>query len=71
MQFGPKEGYPVYSEALKTAYIEYDPGKANSILDEIGLNQKDRDGFRLRPDGKTFEIVLYNTRADTVPGGHA
>ncbi len=67
MQFGPKEGSPVYSEAFKTAYIEYDPAKANRILDEIGLSEKDRDGFRLRPDGKTFEIVLYNTRADTVP----
>jgi peptide/nickel transport system substrate-binding protein len=67
MQFGPKEGSPVYSEALKKAYIDYDPAQANHILDEIGLNQKDRDGFRMRPDGKTFEIVLYNTRADSVP----
>ena len=67
MQFGPKKGSPVYSEALKKAYIDYDPAQANHILDEIGLNQKDRDGFRMRPDGKTFEIVLYNTRADSVP----
>ena len=30
---------------------EYDPSKANEILDRLGLSQKDSDGFRLRSDG--------------------
>ena len=31
-------------------YTEYDPDKANAILDGLGLEQRDRDGFRLRTD---------------------
>jgi len=34
----------------------YDTATANKLLDEMGLNKKDADGFRLGPDGKTFEI---------------
>jgi peptide/nickel transport system substrate-binding protein len=35
---------------------EYDPEEANRILDEIGLDQRDAEGFRIGPDGNTFEI---------------
>jgi peptide/nickel transport system substrate-binding protein len=35
---------------------EYDPEQANQILDEIGLDKRDADGFRLGSDGKVFEI---------------
>jgi len=35
---------------------EYDPEKANALLDEIGLDQRDADGWRLGPDGQVFEI---------------
>jgi peptide/nickel transport system substrate-binding protein len=34
----------------------YDPDLANRLLDEAGLDQRDAQGFRLGPDGKTFEI---------------
>ncbi|MGQ9629432.1 MAG: ABC transporter substrate-binding protein [bacterium] len=34
----------------------YDPEEANRLLDEMGLNKRDADGFRLGPDGKTFVI---------------
>lgn len=34
----------------------YDPAMANRLLDEVGLNRRDDQGFRLGPDGKTFEI---------------
>ena len=34
----------------------YDPDMANRLLDEVGLDQRDDQGFRLGPDGKTFEI---------------
>ncbi|MCL5942582.1 MAG: ABC transporter substrate-binding protein, partial [Actinobacteria bacterium] len=30
----------------------YDPKQANDMLDKIGLDKKDSDGFRLRTDGK-------------------
>lgn len=37
---------------------EYDVEKANQLLDEMGLDKKDGDGFRLGPDGKRFSIIF-------------
>jgi len=37
---------------------EYNIEKANKLLDEMGMDKKDADGFRLGPDGKTFTIAL-------------
>lgn len=33
---------------------EYDVEKANQLLDDMGLDQLDADGFRIGPDGNTF-----------------
>ena len=35
---------------------EYNPEEAKKLLDEMGLDKKDSNGFRLGPDGKVFEI---------------
>lgn len=35
---------------------EYDPEKANRLLDEMGLDKRDKEGYRLGPDGKRFVI---------------
>ena len=37
---------------------KYDVAKANQLLDEMGLSNKDADGFRKYADGKTIEILL-------------
>jgi hypothetical protein len=40
----------------------YDPKNANAMLDTIGLNRKDGEGYRLRTDGKgrlRIEITTY------------
>ncbi|HHV80532.1 TPA: ABC transporter substrate-binding protein [bacterium] len=34
----------------------YDPVKASQLLDQMGLNKRDSEGWRLGPDGKRFEI---------------
>jgi peptide/nickel transport system substrate-binding protein len=34
----------------------YDQAKANQLLDEVGLNKRDSEGWRLRPDGKRMEM---------------
>ncbi len=47
-----------YKEEWAEAYAEYDPERANKLLDEIGLKEKDADGYRLRSDGKTLEFVV-------------
>lgn len=39
----------------------YDPDGANRLLDEMGLDQKDSDGFRLGPNGERFEIFIEHT----------
>jgi len=49
---------PYYSEGLEKLYAEYNPKKANEILDNMGLTKRDKDGFRLRPDGKTLVITI-------------
>jgi len=37
---------------------EYNPDKANQLLDEMGLDKRDADGYRLGPDGKRFVIPI-------------
>ncbi|MGQ9631203.1 MAG: ABC transporter substrate-binding protein [bacterium] len=48
---------------------EYDPVKANKLLDEMGLDKRDAEGWRLGPDGKTFVIPFEVSKAadDIVP----
>lgn len=35
-----------------------DVDRANALLDEMGLDQRDSDGFRLRPDGQRLTLLL-------------
>ncbi|MGQ9631713.1 MAG: ABC transporter substrate-binding protein [bacterium] len=37
---------------------KYDPDLANRLLDEVGLDKRDSEGFRLGPDGKRFVIPI-------------
>ena len=43
---------------LSKDYTEYDPDKANALLDEMGLDKRDSEGFRIGPDGKRFTFVM-------------
>jgi peptide/nickel transport system substrate-binding protein len=49
---------PYYVEEASKAYTEYKPDQANAILDELGLDQLDTDGFRMRPDGEPLTITF-------------
>ena len=44
--------------AHETSIPEYDPDKANALLDEMGLSARGDDGFRLGLDGEPFEIIF-------------
>ena len=57
---------PLYREDYASAYVQYDPKTANSMLDEIGLSQRDSSGFRLLPDGRRAEIIVETAGEDTV-----
>lgn len=52
------EASPLYSEARRQAWAQYDPQAANALLDEIGLTERRGDGTRLLPDGRPLEIVV-------------
>jgi peptide/nickel transport system substrate-binding protein len=50
-QLAPIEGTPWYSEELAKGWTEYDPDKANALLDEAGYTERDGEGYRLWLDG--------------------
>ena len=52
------EQSPFYNEDHAGAYAATDRQQANSLLDEVGLDKRDADGYRLLPDGRRAEIVV-------------
>ncbi len=55
----PKKGHPYYpGDEYAYKYTEYKPDEAAKMLDAIGLNKKDAEGFRLFPSGKRVLIEL-------------
>lgn len=40
-----------------TAYAQFDTDLANQLLDEMGMDKRDGDGFRLMPNGKPFTLT--------------
>jgi peptide/nickel transport system substrate-binding protein len=58
----PRQAAPLkeslyYSPSYEKAYLEYDPAKAASLLDEMGL-KIGRNGKRMRTDGKPLQLLL-------------
>ncbi len=56
-QVAPRPGSPYYDDELAKQYTDYDPELASSFLDKV-LPDKDGDGFRLRPDGERFQVIV-------------
>ena len=55
----PKKGHPYYpGDEYAFKYTEQNLDAANKLLDSIGLNKKDADGFRVFPSGKRITIEL-------------
>jgi len=53
-----------YDPAYKSEMSEYNPAKANALLDMYGYLDRDGDGWRELPDGKSFTISYkYNARS--------
>lgn len=52
-------GPPFYGERLFKNYLQYDPDLANQLLDEIGLTERDKEGYRLRPDGERLRLINW------------
>ena len=47
-----------YKEEYARAYTDLDPDQANALLDEIGLTERDSEGFRLKSDGTRLAPVI-------------
>lgn len=56
-QVAPRPRSPFYSEKMAKQYTEYDPELAADYLDKV-LSKKDSEGFRLRPNGERFFVVI-------------
>jgi len=50
-QNSPGKESPFYHEKFRNSYIEYDPDRANELLDELGLTGRDTEGYRTFDDG--------------------
>lgn len=48
---------PFYLPEFDAKYLEYDPDRANALLDEVGLTRGE-DGMRRMPDGKRFRRII-------------
>ena len=62
MQVTPGEHNTVnfISQEMRNYMIDYDPARANALLDEMGL-KKGQDGFRRRKDGKPLTVFIQYT----------
>ncbi len=55
---------PLYEEALRQRWAEYDLPRANAMLDELGL-KRGGDGIRRLPDGRRAEIIVETAGEST------
>ncbi len=60
-------GVPFVTDADRAYMIEYDPKKANALLDEMGL-KRGSNNMRLRPDGKPLTLLWEYTTQFASPG---
>lgn len=67
MQVTASPGESYYQEEWAESYAEFDPEKANELLDEMGL-EKGRDGFRRMPSGETLVIDFQFPTPGSVGG---
>ena len=70
-QIGPRPSHVLYNEQLGRQHTEYDPDKANEMLDAAGYAERDGDGFRLLPDGSRFSFDVQYTGVEQPDWGDA
>jgi peptide/nickel transport system substrate-binding protein len=56
-EFQSPEGKAFYAK-WSQSYAQFDPDKAKSLLDSVGVKDVDGDGFRERPDGTKLQIIV-------------
>jgi peptide/nickel transport system substrate-binding protein len=66
-QASPVTGSPNYDPEFETRWTEYDPDRANQLLDELGLTERDANGFRMK-DGETITFRILHRETTGTPG---
>ena len=56
---------PLYKDEYRTGNAQFDIARANRLLDELGLGQRNDAGTRLLPDGRPMVIVLETAGEST------
>jgi peptide/nickel transport system substrate-binding protein len=57
---------PLYRPEYAAAWSLYDPKRANALLDEMGLTQRDSEDIRLLPDGRQAQIIVESAGESTL-----
>ncbi len=55
---------PLYRPALRGAWSQHDPTAANVLLDGLGLDRRDAEGYRLRSDGERLSLIVETGDTD-------
>ena len=56
---------PLHKPAYQNAWAKFDLKKANKLLDELGLVERNSRGIRLLPDGRPMELIVETAGEDT------
>ncbi len=60
-QIAPRPESPYYDEQMAHQYTELNADLANSMLDDLGYDQRSEDGFRVTPTGAPLAFKLQST----------
>ncbi|MDT8391428.1 MAG: ABC transporter substrate-binding protein [Lentisphaeria bacterium] len=61
---------PFHHPGAYTAFTEYDPDRANRLLDDLGLGRRDTEGYRTYPDGSRMLFRIAYTSWTGLGPGH-
>ena len=51
-------------QTVGATYSTYNPAQANTLLDALGMNARDAEGYRLAPNTTPFTITLVHAGQD-------
>ena len=67
-QVAPVPESRFYHERLAKQHLEFDPGRAERLLDALGLDQREIDGIRTDQTGRrlSFEVLVRGEKIDQI-----
>jgi len=57
---------PLYDEKYQNAWSKHNPKLANKLLDEMGLDKRDSDGYRKFANGNRIEVIIETAGENTL-----